>query len=38
MLFAVSAWEIILTVIVLFLVVVLPVASAWLANREEKKR
>ena len=38
MLFAVSAWEILFTVIVLLLVVVLPVASAWLANREEKKR
>ncbi len=38
MLFAVSAWEFFLTVMVLLLVVVLPVASAWLAKREEKRR
>jgi uncharacterized membrane protein len=38
MLFAVSAWEFLLTVTVLLLVVLLPLASAWLANREEKKR
>ncbi len=38
MLFAVSAWELLLTVTILLLVVLLPLASAWLANREEKKR
>jgi len=38
MLFAVSAWEFFLTVTVLMLVVLLPVASAWLARREEKER
>ena len=38
MLFAVSAWELLFTVTVLLLVIVLPLALAWMANREEKKR